>query len=91
MSGLSSLRSVRLLAAELAPSGITEASLRWAIFNRHRNGLDASGALIRPPGTRRVFIDRERFETWLRSRSTVDEPHPTAGPPTERASRRYRR
>jgi hypothetical protein len=67
MSDLAQLRTVRRLAEELAPSGISQASIRWSIFNRERNGLAASGAIVRPPGTRRVLIDRVRYENWLRS------------------------
>lgn len=67
MSDLEQLRTVRRLAEELASSGITQASIRWAVFNRERNGLEGSGAIIRPPGTRRVLIDLRRYEDWFRS------------------------
>jgi hypothetical protein len=70
MSELANLRTVRRLAEEMAQCGITEASIRWALFNRQRNGLAASGAIVRPAGTRRLFIDIRRYEDWLRSRST---------------------
>jgi hypothetical protein len=65
--GLASLRTVKRLAEELAPSGLTEASIRWAIFHEKSNGLKESGAVVRPPGSRRVFIDRDKYEQWLRS------------------------
>ncbi len=65
--GLASLRTVKRLAEELAPSGLSEASIRWAIFHEESNGLKESGAVVRPPGSRRVFIDRDKYEKWLRS------------------------
>lgn len=41
----------------------SQPSLRWLIFNAEKNGLAASGALIRVG--RRVLIDEESFLRWL--------------------------
>jgi len=43
--------------------GLTEAALRWHIFNADRNGLNQ--ALIHLG--RRVYFDDDRFEQWLAS------------------------
>lgn len=43
--------------------GLTEAALRWQIFNSQENGLQESGA-IRRVG-RRVYIIAERYLAWL--------------------------
>lgn len=45
----------------------TEPALRWHIFNAHKNGLAASGAIVRVPGSRRVLIDVSKFSEWLQS------------------------
>ncbi len=50
----------------LAKGGpFSEASIRWWIFNAASNGMAASGALVRIG--RRVYIDSDRFEGWIRS------------------------
>ena len=43
--------------------GLTEAALRWQIFNADKNGLDKAGA-IRRVG-RRVYIVGERYLAWF--------------------------
>ena len=43
--------------------GLTEGSLRWALYNRERNGL--SNCVVRR-GRKRLLIDVDRFEAWLR-------------------------
>lgn len=65
------LRTVKRLAEELAPAGLTEASIRWAIFHEETNGLKEAGAIVRPAGSRRVLIDREKYEQWLRGKSRL--------------------
>lgn len=45
---------------------LTEAAIRWQLFNRHTNGLSESGAVINVG--RRVFIDLTIFIEWLKSR-----------------------
>lgn len=42
----------------------TTASLRWLLFNRATNGLDAAVVQI----GRRVLIDEAAFVAWLRDR-----------------------
>jgi len=51
--------TVKQLAAE-APF-VTEAKLRWWIFNAEQNGFGQ--ALLKVGG--RVYIDREGFNRWL--------------------------
>lgn len=35
--------------------------------NRQRNGLEAAGAVVQI-SPRRILIDREKFESWLRAK-----------------------
>ena len=37
--------------------------IRWQIFNRHTNGLEKSGAIVRNGA--RVYLDREKYLAWL--------------------------
>lgn len=46
-----------------------EGSIRWILFNRKSNGLEASGALLH--NGRRILIDEDRFFDWLKSRQPV--------------------
>lgn len=46
-----------------AEPAFKESSLRWLIFNRERNGLEESGAIIRVG--RRILLDRQKFLVWL--------------------------
>ena len=62
----SNLRTVKQLASELP--AFTESSLRWLVFHAQENRLES--AIVRPPGTRRVLIDRELFAQWLVSRGS---------------------
>lgn len=41
----------------------TQSSLRWMLFNRATNGLDAAVVQI----GRRVLIDEQAFVAWLRT------------------------
>ena len=43
--------------------GLTEQSIRWALFNADRNGLAETGAVVRK--SRRIFIVEEKYLTWL--------------------------
>jgi len=62
------LRTVKQVAE--SNSGVwTEASLRWLIFNRKKNGFDS--VLVEPPG--RVLIDIVRFDEWLESYRPVSD------------------
>lgn len=40
----------------------TPDAVRWKVFNREKNGLQSSGALVRIG--RRVLIDHEKFIAW---------------------------
>jgi hypothetical protein len=53
--------------AEANPA-FSEASLRWHIFEAPRNGLQAAAAIVRVG--RRVLIDVDRFERWIRQGQT---------------------
>lgn len=44
----------------------SESSVRWLVFKAKANGLDESGAILR--NGRRVLIDGDKFESWLKSR-----------------------
>lgn len=68
--------SIRALAAEY-PEAITESALRhlvWQAEAQAKNpkaGLKANGFLpviVRPPGQRKVLLDRAEWEKWLTSR-----------------------
>lgn len=48
--------------AESCPA-LTEAGIRWQIFNAKTNGLDESGAILRMGS--RVLIDADRWYAWL--------------------------
>lgn len=69
----SALYTVAQLA--LAIPAFTQSSIRWAIFNEKCNGLAASGAILRVGS--KVLIDRELFETWLRSNPRLSPPKPS--------------
>jgi len=43
--------------------------LRWKIFNRNRNGLAESGALIRDGG--RILIDDKKYLDWLHAKNNI--------------------
>ena len=42
---------------------ITEAGLRYQIFNRQTNGLESSGALVRLG--RKILIDENKYFGWV--------------------------
>lgn len=44
-----------------------QGGIRWYIFNGKRNGLEASGAIVRVG--RRVLIDRPAFLAWAKKSS----------------------
>ncbi len=64
-----SLRTVKRLAEELEPAGLSLSAIRWSIHAADRNGLAESGAIFRSESGRRLLIDRVKYEEWLRSRS----------------------
>jgi hypothetical protein len=45
----------------------THGGVRWDIFNAERNGLAATGAIIRKG--RRIYIDVDAYFAWLRKQS----------------------
>ena len=56
------LDTVRTLAQKY-PDVITEGGLRWEIFNKDKNGLSKSGAILKRG--RKILIDRDRYFDWL--------------------------
>ncbi len=56
------LQTVSAVAAD-PDVPLTEAALRFKIFNAANNGLAESGAIVRV--SRRVYINRDAFERWL--------------------------
>jgi len=50
----------------------TESSVRNMIFNRHKNGLEESGAIKRYG--RKILIDKEKFHSWINLLSSKDYP-----------------
>ena len=53
--------TVKQLAAEQPAFSV--GGIRWQIFNRHTNGLEESGAIVRNGS--RVYLDREKYLSWL--------------------------
>lgn len=45
------------------PELVNEHRMRWLIFNRKSNGLEASGAIIKRAG--RWYIVVPRFKNWI--------------------------
>jgi hypothetical protein len=43
--------------------GLTEGGVRWDLFNRRTNGLEASGAIFQRG--RKILIDPDRYLDWL--------------------------
>lgn len=60
---MSNLLTVEQTAQQIP--ALTEAAIRWHLFNRKMNGLSKSGAVIKVG--RRVFIDLPNFVGWLKS------------------------
>jgi hypothetical protein len=56
------LETVRTLAQKY-PDVITEGGLRWEIFNKEKNGLKESGAILKRG--RKILIDTDRYFEWL--------------------------
>lgn len=57
------LLTVEQMAAE--QPGLSVGGIRWDLFHREKNGLAASGAVIRRG--RRLLLDRDRYLDWLTS------------------------
>ena len=60
---LDDIASPAALAKQYPNASFTETGLRWAIRQRHRNGLADAGAVLIVRG-RAVFV-KSRFERWL--------------------------
>lgn len=56
-------RNLQPVAALASDSPFSEPQLRWWIFNRANNGLDAAGAIVRIG--RRIYIDLDGFDRWI--------------------------
>lgn len=48
-----------------AEPALTTGGVRFDLFNRNSNGLEASGAVVRRG--RRILLHRERYLAWLTS------------------------
>ena len=59
---LENLRTVKQVV-ERNPGVLTEAVVRWWIFNAAKNGL--GGAVVRIG--RRVYLDQPAFDSWIAS------------------------
>ena len=57
------LYRVKAFADRHRERGITLGSLRWQIFNRERNGMAESGAVVYKGRT--CWIDEDRYFRWL--------------------------
>ena len=66
---LKRLASIRTVASLYADADIKESSLRWLIFNEHRNGFDQC---VRRIG-RKVLIDLDDFEAWIDQQKIVHD------------------
>ena len=61
-------RNLKTVSQFAAESAFTEPQLRWWIFHAENNGLAAAGAVVRVGG-RRVYIDTDGFDAWLRAQN----------------------
>lgn len=52
-----------------AQPALSEASIRWQVFNAEKNGLAQAGAVRR--AGRRVYIVAERYLAWLDSQGNA--------------------
>lgn len=52
-----------------AQPALSEASIRWQVFNAQKNGLEKAGAVRR--AGRRVYIVAERYLAWLDSQGNA--------------------
>jgi hypothetical protein len=63
-------RPHRLSVSEFArQEGLSEGQMRWWLFNRHSNGLQAAGACVRIG--RRIYIDPAGFERWIENQQAA--------------------
>lgn len=66
MNQMPNLETVRTFAQKY-PDVITEGGLRWEIFNKDKNGLKESGAILKRG--KKILIDVDRYFDWLYSQS----------------------
>ena len=59
------------IAGAVGIEPISEAAIRWQLFNKDTNGLAKSGSIIR--NGRRVLIDLPAYVNWLRNGGIKDE------------------
>lgn len=57
-------RNLKSVAQFADATPFTAAQIRWWIFRGDENGLAKSGAIVRI-GTRRIYLDVDRFDEWL--------------------------
>lgn len=62
------LLTVKQLVAQ--QPALNEGGVRWDLFNRHKNGLAASGAVIQKG--RKLMIDPERYLGWIEGGAGAD-------------------
>lgn len=60
---MSTILSVEQTAEQIP--ALTQAAIRWHLFNRQTNGLSESGAVIKVG--RRVLIDLPNYIEWLKA------------------------
>lgn len=63
------MRDLHTVAQFASKTPFSEHQLRFWIQHAARNGLDAHKAVVRV-GARRVYIDPEGFEAWVRSQNS---------------------
>jgi hypothetical protein len=61
-------RNLKTVSQFAGSSAFTEPQLRWWIFHSNENGMAAAGAVVRV-GPRRVYIDVDGFDAWLRAQN----------------------
>ena len=63
------LETVKTLAKK-HPGVIREGGLRWEIFNKEKNGLAESRAIIKHGG--KILIDSDRYFDWLSTPTQIE-------------------
>lgn len=56
-------RKLKTVPAFAAAGPLSEAQLRWQIFNAANNGMDTRGVVVRIG--RRVYLDEDRYDEWI--------------------------
>lgn len=63
-----SLLTVKQLAQQ--QPGLTTGGIRWDLYNRGKNGLMKSGAIIQRG--RRILIDPEKYLGWMEKQGSTE-------------------